>query len=295
MRFMMMIKADAKSEAGTMPDEALLSAMGQYNEELVKAGVLLSGEGLQPSSKAVRVRFTDGKLSVVDGPFAEPNTLLAGYWLLRVDSKEAAVAWAKRVPGQDGELELRALFEVDDFPADPAEQPDGWRDQEQRQRDEAEAAAPARKPGTKRFILLLRSDSLSETNALPSAKTLTEMGALMGEYTQSGALLSGEGLKPSAHGARVKRSGSARSAVDGPFTESKELIAGYITVQLASQQEAIALAKRWSQIHGDGARTRQGEIEIRQLFELEDFAVGAREQPGGWREQERAFRDQHGQ
>ena len=115
MRFMMIVKADANSEAGVMPTEEQLADMGKYNEELMKAGIMLAGEGLQASSKGARVRFAKGKPTVVDGPFTEAKELIAGFWIIQVKSKEEAVAWARRVPFVDGELELRQLFELSDF------------------------------------------------------------------------------------------------------------------------------------------------------------------------------------
>jgi hypothetical protein len=121
-RFMMMIKANKDTEAGVMPEEKTLAAMAKYNEELVQAGVLLDGMGLQPSSKGARVRFSKGKPTVVDGPFTESKELIAGFWLIQVKSKEEAVEWAKRVPfdpdvhmGGDGEIEVRQVFELEDF------------------------------------------------------------------------------------------------------------------------------------------------------------------------------------
>jgi hypothetical protein len=121
MRFMMIVKANKDSEAGVMPDEKLIAEMTKYNEELVKAGVMLDGAGLQPSSKGFRVKFAGGKRTLIDGPFTETKELIAGYWLIQVKSREEAMEWAKRVPAphgrdQDGEIEIRQLFEVDDFP-----------------------------------------------------------------------------------------------------------------------------------------------------------------------------------
>jgi hypothetical protein len=115
MRFMMLVKADKNSEAGLLPDERLLAEMGKYNEQLVKAGVMLAGDGLQPSSKGARVRFSGGKPTVTDGPFAETKELVAGYWMIQVKSKQEAVEWAKRVPFDDGEIEIRQVFELEDF------------------------------------------------------------------------------------------------------------------------------------------------------------------------------------
>ena len=119
MRFMVMVKATKASEAGEMPDEKLLTAMGKFNEELVKAGVMLAGEGLQPSSKGKRVRFAGGKQTVIDGPFTETKELIAGYWIWQVRSLEEAVEWVRRAPsphpGTETEIEIRPVFEAEDF------------------------------------------------------------------------------------------------------------------------------------------------------------------------------------
>ncbi len=123
MRFMMIVKASKESEAGVMPSEELLAAMGRYNEQLMKAGVLLDLSGLHPSSKGARVRFSGGKPTVIDGPFSETKELIAGYWLIQVKSKEEAIEWAKRAPapgGESGEIEIRQLFELEDFGDSPA-------------------------------------------------------------------------------------------------------------------------------------------------------------------------------
>jgi hypothetical protein len=143
MRFMVMVKADRNSEAGVLPDEKLLAEMGKYNEELVKAGVLLAGEGLQPSAKGARVKFSKGKRTVVDGPFAETKELIAGFWLWQVKSKEEAVEWVKRCPNPmpgDSEIEIRQVFEADDFGAEFTPE---LREQEERLR--AQAAAKSKK------------------------------------------------------------------------------------------------------------------------------------------------------
>jgi hypothetical protein len=128
MKFMMLIKSDKQTEAGVMPSEDLLIAMGKYNEELVKAGVLLAAEGLQPSSKGARVRHAGRKTTVIDGPFAESKELIAGFWMIQVKSKAEAIEWAKRVPfvptgpsatsDGKGEIELRQVFEAADFSPD---------------------------------------------------------------------------------------------------------------------------------------------------------------------------------
>jgi hypothetical protein len=115
---MILVKANKDSEAGVMPTAEMLTAMGKFNEELVNAGVMLAGEGLQPSSKGARVKFSGGKPTVVDGPFAETKELVAGYWIWRVKSKDEAIEWLKRAPFQDEEIEVRQVFEAEDFGAE---------------------------------------------------------------------------------------------------------------------------------------------------------------------------------
>ena len=136
MRFMLIIKATRDSEAGGLPSPEILTAMGQYNDELVKAGVMLAGEGLQPSSKGARVRFSGKSRTVIDGPFAETKELIAGFWIIQVKSKEEAIEWVKRCPNPfdgESEIEIRQVFEMEDF--GDAMTPE-LRAQEERQRAE---------------------------------------------------------------------------------------------------------------------------------------------------------------
>jgi hypothetical protein len=138
---MVLIKADASSEAGVMPSEQLLTEMGAYNEALVQAGIMLAGEGLQPSSRGARVRFSGSSRTVIDGPFAETKELLAGFWLWQVKSMDEAIEWVKRCPnpmGQESEVEIRPVFEMEDFGAELT--PD-LREQEERLREQLSNAA----------------------------------------------------------------------------------------------------------------------------------------------------------
>ena len=142
MRVMVIVKASEDSEAGKMPSKELLTAMGNYNDELVKAGVMLAGEGLHPTSRGKRVRFGAGRKAVIDGPFAESKELIAGFWLWQVKSMEEAVEWLKRAPFDDGEeIELRPVFEADDFGAEFTPE---LREQEERQRAAIEERANGR-------------------------------------------------------------------------------------------------------------------------------------------------------
>jgi hypothetical protein len=137
MRFMIIVKASEESEAGVLPDEKVLTEMGKFNEELVKAGVMLAGEGLHPSSKGARVRFSGGKRTVIDGPFSETKELVAGFWLWQVKSKEEAIEWLKRAPFDGAtEVEIRQVFEAEDFGANLTPE---LREQEERLRAQMES------------------------------------------------------------------------------------------------------------------------------------------------------------
>ena len=142
MRFMVLVKADKDSEVGVLPDKKILTEMGKFNEELVKAGVMLAGEGLQPTSKGARVKFSGGKRTVIDGPFAETKELIAGFWLWQVKSKEEAIEWLKRAPFDETEVEIRQVFEADDFGAEFTPE---LREQEERLRAQSEQLSKAAK------------------------------------------------------------------------------------------------------------------------------------------------------
>jgi hypothetical protein len=140
MRFMVLVKATEESESGVLPSEELLTEMGKYNEELAKAGVMLAGEGLQPSAKGARVRFSGDKRTVIDGPFTEAKELIAGFWIIQAKSKEEAIEWVKRAPnpspGTEAEIEIRQVFESDDFGDQMTPE---LREQEERLRAQAQA------------------------------------------------------------------------------------------------------------------------------------------------------------
>jgi hypothetical protein len=145
MRFMIIVKASKDSEAGVMPSQQLLAEMGKFNEELVKAGVMLAGEGLQPSSKGARVKFSGSKRTVIDWPFAETKELIAGFWIWQVKSKEEAIEWVKRCPNphnEDSEIEIREIFEAEDFGAEFTPE---LRKQEERVRAQSEQLKRAAK------------------------------------------------------------------------------------------------------------------------------------------------------
>jgi len=274
---MMLVKASKDFEAGILPEEKLLSEMAKWTEELVKTGALLGCERLQPSSKGARVRYSNRKFTVTDGPFAETKELIAGFCMIQAKSREEAIEWGKRIPFKEGEVEIRPLFELTDFPVDPAEKPDGWREKEEQFR----AVPPARKPGTIRYMGILKADKDTEAGVLPDEKFLSAMGAFFEEGVKAGVILSGEGLQPSSKGARVRYAGSKRTVIDGPFAETKELIAGYAILQFTSKAEAIEWTKRFVQVDAPGRLGAESECEIRPFFELEDFTVDPAEKRDG--------------
>ena len=142
MRFMVLVKADKQSEAGAMPSREMLEAMGKFNEQLIQAGVMLAGEGIMPSSKGARVRFSGGKKTVIDGPFAETKELVAGFWIWKVNSRDEAIKWLKRAPFEEAEVEIRQVFEVEDFGDELTPE---MREQEERHREQAKELSKAGK------------------------------------------------------------------------------------------------------------------------------------------------------
>jgi hypothetical protein len=231
-----------------------------YNQELAKAGIFKEGDGLKPSSVGTRVRRAGKQVTVIDGPFAETKELVAGYSVIEVASKQEAIEIVRRWPVEDGdvELELRLLYGPEDFPADLAagEPP----------------PPPARNPATTRYALLIKSSARTEAGAAPDPVVMKRMDDLIGEAAARGAMLGGQGLKPSALGAKLTRVGKKVTVIDGPFTESKEMIAGFTLLQVATKQEAIDFAKRWLEIHVDWSGG-DGEVEVRPLYEAADFGL----------------------
>ena len=263
-RYMLVVKATLEFEAGTFPDEAFEAEAAKYLSEVEQAGALVACDRLKPSSQGQRVHYKAGRFTVTDGPFAETKELVAGYCMIRAASLEAAVAWARRMPFRSGDVDVRPLFELSDFPVDPAEQPGGWREKEA----EMQAAAPpARKPGTTRYMGLLKADRSTEAGIMPDEKMLAAMGAFIEEGTKAGVILSGEGLQPSSQSARVSFSGTKRLVIDGPFAETKELVAGYAILQFTTPAEALDWTKRFVQVDAPGRLNAECECELRPIVD----------------------------
>ena len=192
--------------------------MYEFNQELVAAGVMIDGNGLQPSSEGYKILTSDGETRIVDGPFAETKELISGYWVLQANSMEEAVAWAKRAPmdadGRDAALEIRQIFELDDFPENPDES--GWREAEEKLREEWNAGSPGDAQGSLQpapaslvYMGMVHATADSEAGVMPDEAELATMGALMEESAAAGILLGGEDF---AHHPKVSRSSSTTAS-----------------------------------------------------------------------------------
>jgi len=281
MRFFVGVKADAGSESGAMPSAGLIRAMTEFNEELVAAGVMIDGDGLQPSSEGFKILTANGESTIVDGPFAETKEMIAGYWVIQAKSLAEAIAWAKRAPmdfdGDPAQLEIRPIFEVDDFPVNEDES--GWRENEEKLREEWQASSPgsgqgglAPTPGKLVYMGLVHATADSEAGVLPTEAELAKMGALVDEAAEAGILLGGEGLRPSSDGVKINFANGERTVVDGPFAETKELIGGYALMQFDTEEQAREWNLRFAQASG------QEYLEIRKVYRTEDFTEGLRDE-----------------
>ncbi|MES3020732.1 MAG: YciI family protein [Pseudomonadota bacterium] len=254
MKFIIFRKADAATEQGAMPSEQLLNDMGAYNEQLVAAGVMRAGEGLKPSDQGVRVVLSDGKASVVDGPFTETKELIAGVSVFEAASRDEVVEWIKRWPASDAGPDGKVSIEIREAgcPGGCAEvHPD-----------------PAAVVDGMRFTILLRSSPELEAELPCPQEMLDRLDAHNAAEAKKGVLLAADGLRSSALGTRVNFSAGKASVVDGPFTEIKELVAGYWMIKAASMADAVAWAAAVPYPCG-----AQVEVEIRPMYELDDLDI----------------------
>jgi hypothetical protein len=246
MRFMVIVKGNQDSEAGKLPDEQMLADMANFNEELVKAGVMKSGEGLHPTAKGTRVRLSNGSFTVTDGPFAEAKEIIAGYWIIETPTREDAVNWLKRAPFVEGDVDLHPMFDGEEPQLAP--------------RDESK----------RRYLSIYfpANAAAMSTKQMPTQAEIERMGRFMEQHVRTGALIGSGGLLPGAKPARVAYSGKSRTVVDGPFSEAKEVIGGFGMLQTRTKEDVIQLAKDFLQVAGDGL------CEIRPVYELSDFPAG---------------------
>ena len=241
MRFMMMHRTNPHWEAGAAPSLELIARVGKVIGAMAAARVLLGAEGLRASSQGVRLQFSGGKRTVTKGPFNASNELPAGFAILRVESIEEAIEWASRFANVMGnvEIDIRPVTEPWDIGISP--KPAGLT--------------------TRRFMALHKADAASEAGVVPMPKQAAEMGRLIEEMTKAGVLVTTEGLQPSSKGLRFKFAGGKHAVIDGPFTESKELIAGYVILETRSLQDATEWAPRY------GAAVACSELDVRPLSE----------------------------
>lgn len=246
MHFMIMRRADQATEQGARPGAELLRALARYHDDLREAGVLRANETLTPSDQAVRLKLSTGETSLVEGPF-QTSELFAGFSIIDVASRQEAVDWARRWPAGQGEAELE--IRQTGCPGGCAEV-------------KPEPQTIGVQAGHKRFAILLRSNHELESGVPPAQEKLDALDRSNEREAKAGILLAGEGLQPSAKGARVKFSKGKATSIDGPFTEMKEMIAGFWLIRAASMEDAIAWARR-----NPYPTLPEVEVEIREVAE----------------------------
>jgi hypothetical protein len=225
------------TEAGVRPSAEAIQEMAKYNEALVKAGVVLDAQGLMPTSTAKRVRFEGSNRTVIDGPFAETKEVIAGYWIWQVRSMDEAVGWLKGAPFDGGvEVTIRQLFT--------------WK-------------TPNAEDTMIRVMVFIPGNRDSEAGVMPPRDLIEEMTKFSEELVKAGVMLDGQGLTPTSAGKRVSFEGAKRTVIDGPFAETKELVAGYSIWQVRSIDEAVEWVRR--------APFHDGVATIRPIFEMADF------------------------
>ncbi len=242
MRFMLMHKTNASNEAGLRPPEELITGVGRMIREMQETGIFRDGAGLRASSLGARLEVHGGARTVTPGPFTGKNKLPAALCVLRVRSLEEAVHWASRFAAivEDAELDIRPLTEP-------------W--------DLGLAEKPKDDPTT-RYMAVYKADARYEAGALPSAEVRAATARLIAEMKQAGVFVAADALQPSARSKRIRISGGKQVVTDGPFVESKELIAGFVTLELPSIAEAVDLGRRYAPILGE-----EVELDVRPLFE----------------------------
>jgi hypothetical protein len=244
-KFMMLHKTDAYYEKGGLPSKELIAGVGKMVGELVQTGKLLAADGLRSSAEGVRLKFKGGERTVIPGPLVGDNELVAGFAVLRVTSLDEAVEWATRFAAVVGDVELDVR---------PATEP--W--------DLGLMKKPAGLT-TRRYIAMQKADAGSERGAPPTAARVEAMNALIGEMTKAGVLLSTGSLEPSSRAVRVRNFGGKQKLIDGPFAESKELVGGFVVLELESREEAVAWAQRYVDVLGEV------ELDIRPVAGISTF------------------------
>lgn len=252
MGYLIFRRADKQTEAAAMPGTALIDAMGRYNQQLVDAGVMRAGEGLKPTSSAVRMSIAPGKVTITDGPFAETKELIAGISVFDVKTKQEAIDWVLKWPVEDGDGNVDIEIRESGCPGGCAT---------------VNTNLEAGNTG-KRYAVLLRSSDDLESEVPVAQERLDRLDAHNAVEAQAGRLLAADGLRSSARGARVRFREGKPTVIDGPFTEIKEMIAGYWMIRVASMQDAIEWARRNPYPTGPVV-----EVEIREVYEMDDLGI----------------------
>jgi hypothetical protein len=242
MRFMLMHKTNAHFECGGLPGPELVAGIGQLTAELVQAGVLRGHEGLRPSSTGVRLKFAGGKHTLQRGPLSGDNELVAGFIILRLKSIDAAIDWAMRLAAVMGDVELDVRQVGEPWDVGICPKPEGL--------------------DTTRYMLINKADANTEAGVPPGPQLIAGMKRLLGEMDRAGVLLLAEGLQASSKSLRLLFRGERCTIIDGPFAESKELIAGYCMLDLNTMDEAVYWARRFARVAGDV------EVDIRPIHEM---------------------------
>jgi len=240
MRFMVMHKMTAEMERDFPPDPAVIAKVGKLIEASVKEKIFISGEGLKPTSERVHIAYKNGKRTITDGPFTEAKELVAGYALMRVRSKEEAISWCDKFAALLGDVELFMGAVVEPWDIGLAPKP---------------ANAPLR------FLSMHKMDARAENDTPPDPALMAKMGGLIEEMTKAGVLQATGGLSSTKRGARIHFEGGKRTVIDGPFAESKELVAGYAIIEVPSKAAAVEWAK------GFGDVVDVHEVEVREIPE----------------------------
>jgi len=231
MKFMMLHKTDAYYENGGLPSKELIAGVGAMVGEMVKSGKLLAADGLRSSAEGVRLKFSGGKRTVIKGPLQGENEVIAGFAVMRVRSLDEAVEWASRYAAVVGAAALDIRPATEPWDIGLGTKPEGL--------------------ATRRYIAMHKADAKTEAGTPPTPQETARMEALIGEMKQAGVLLSTGALGPSSGAARLRNFGGKHTLVDGPFAESKELVGGFVILELDSRSAAIGWAKRYADVLGE--------------------------------------------
>jgi|SRR6186713_453322 len=231
MKFMMLHKTDAYYENGGLPSKELIAGVGAMVGDMVKSGKLLAADGLRSSAQGVRLEFSGGKRRVINGPLVGENELIAGFAVMRVRTLDEAVEWASRFAGVVGDVVLDIRPATEPWDIGLGKKPEGVT--------------------TRRYIAMQKANARTEAGTPPTPAEMERMGALIREMKEAGVLLSTGGLEPSSRAARLRNKGGKQTVVDGPFAESKELVGGFVILELDSRAAAIDWAKRYAAVLGE--------------------------------------------